>query len=158
MSNRYQQSEILLERALKSIPLGAQTFSKSMTQFPLGAAPFFIERGEGSRVWDVDGNEYIDFLNGLLSLMLGYKDPDVDEAVKKRVWHDSPYSFVCAFFYVVNEQSSHESWQQADIRSRICKDSFEGYPVLCFVRVYLNFYQGPLDNPEQRAFFFLILK
>lgn len=44
-------------------------------------SPFFIERGRGSRVWDVDGNEYIDFVNSLLSISLGYQDPDVRKAV-----------------------------------------------------------------------------
>ena len=63
MSDRYQHSEELLERALKTIPLGSQTFSKSKTQYPMGVSPFFIKRGKGSRVWDVDGNEYIDFIN-----------------------------------------------------------------------------------------------
>lgn len=77
----YHNSEQLLERALRTIPLGSQTFSKSKTQYPLGVSPFFIERGVGSRVWDVDGNEYIDFINSLAAITLGYKDPDVDAAV-----------------------------------------------------------------------------
>lgn len=78
---KYHNSEQLLERALRTIPLGSQTFSKSKTQYPLGVSPFFIERGVGSKVWDVDGNEYIDFINSLAAITLGYKDPDVDAAV-----------------------------------------------------------------------------
>lgn len=81
MSTRYRCSEEMLAEALKVIPLGTQTFSKSKTQFPFGASPYFIERGQGSRVWDVDGNEYIDFINGLSSITLGYNDPDVKTAV-----------------------------------------------------------------------------
>ena len=81
MNNRYQQSNSYLKRALKTIPLGSQTFSKSKTQFPYGISPYFIEKGNGSRVWDVDGNEYIDFINGLLAVSLGYQDSDVDNAV-----------------------------------------------------------------------------
>src|SRR6185503_10614389 len=77
----YSCSEAMLERALKVIPLAAQTFSKSYTQFPRGAAPFFIERASGSRAWDVDGNEYVDFNNALCSVTLGHCDPDVTEAV-----------------------------------------------------------------------------
>ena len=77
----YHNSEKLLERALRTIPLGSQTFSKSKTQYPLGVSPFFIERGVGSRVWDVDGNEYVDFINSLAAITLGYQDPDVDSAV-----------------------------------------------------------------------------
>jgi len=85
MSVRYKKSETLLERALKVIPLGSQTFSKSLTQYPFGVSPYFIERGQGSRVWDVDGNEYIDFINSLASVTLGYNDPDVNEAVRKQL-------------------------------------------------------------------------
>ena len=81
MSERYRKSEQLLERALRTIPLGSQTFSKSRTQYPHGVSPFFLARGEGSRVWDVDGNEYIDFVNSLAAVTLGYNDPDVNAAV-----------------------------------------------------------------------------
>jgi glutamate-1-semialdehyde 2,1-aminomutase len=81
-SSRYSKSESLLERASKTIPLASQTFSKSKTQYPHGVSPFFIQRGNGSRVWDVDGNEYIDFINSLCSITLGYSDPDVDAAVR----------------------------------------------------------------------------
>lgn len=85
MSDRYHKSEALLERALKVIPLGSQTFSKSLTQYPYGVSPYFIARGEGSRVWDVDGNEYIDFINSLASVTLGYNDPDVTAAVRAQL-------------------------------------------------------------------------
>jgi glutamate-1-semialdehyde 2,1-aminomutase len=85
MTHRYAQSEALLERALRSIPLGSQTFSKSKTQYPYGASPYFITHGRGSHVWDVDGNEYIDFINGLAAIILGYADPDVDAAVRKQL-------------------------------------------------------------------------
>lgn len=85
MSDRYKKSEALLERALKVIPLGSQTFSKSLTQYPYGVSPYFIERGEGCRVWDVDGNEYIDFINSLASVTLGYNDSDVTAAVRAQL-------------------------------------------------------------------------
>ena len=85
MSTRYNLSEILLERALKSIPLGSQTFSKSKTQYPYGVSPYFIIRGQGSHVWDVDGNEYVDFINSLAAVTLGYNDPDVTAAVKAQL-------------------------------------------------------------------------
>ena len=43
--NRYARSVQLLQKAERVIPLGSQTFSKSRTQFPPGAAPLFLERG-----------------------------------------------------------------------------------------------------------------
>lgn len=84
-NHRYIVSERLLERALKVIPLASQTFSKSLTQYPHGVSPYFIARGEGSRVWDVDGNEYIDFINSLASVTLGYNDADVTGAVQQQL-------------------------------------------------------------------------
>lgn len=83
--SRYTKSNELLERALKRIPIGSQTFSKSYLQYPRGAAPMFLERGQGSQVWDVDGNQYVDFVNGLLPVILGYCDPDVDAAVQSQL-------------------------------------------------------------------------
>jgi glutamate-1-semialdehyde 2,1-aminomutase len=77
----FEESERLLARALQTIPLGTQTFSKSVTQYPRGAAPFYIARAKGSRCWDVDGNEYIDFVNALCAVSLGHNDPDVNRAV-----------------------------------------------------------------------------
>ena len=63
------------------IPSGAQTFSKSPSQFPKNA-PQFLDRGEGAYVWDVDGVKYLDFISGLCSITLGYCDPDVNRAVE----------------------------------------------------------------------------
>jgi len=82
---RYAQSEALLARAVRSIPLGSQTFSKSMVQYPLGVSPYFIEKGLGSRVWDVDGHEYVDFVSGLLCVLLGYADAEVNQAITEQL-------------------------------------------------------------------------
>lgn len=85
MSDRYNKSNGLYERALKTIPLASQTFSKSSVQYPKGASPLFVERGQGSHVWDVDGNEYVDFVSSLLPIGLGYCDPDIDAAIKAQL-------------------------------------------------------------------------
>ncbi|MET3698886.1 glutamate-1-semialdehyde 2,1-aminomutase [Bacillus oleivorans] len=87
MTDRYQCSEFMLERALQTIPLGSQTFSKSKTQYPFGVSPYFLKKGQGSHVWDIDGNEYIDFGNSLAAITLGYNDPDVTRAVQEQL-HD----------------------------------------------------------------------
>lgn len=83
--NRYQKSIEMHERALKTVPLASQTFSKSSTQYPKGVAPLFMQRAKGSLTWDVDGNEYIDFVNGLCSVTLGHCDPDVSAAVRRQL-------------------------------------------------------------------------
>ena len=85
MSIRYRKSEEQLARARRRIPLGAQTFSKSVTQFPYGAAPYFAARAKGSRLWDIDGNEYVDFVNGLCAINLGYCDDEIDDAVRTQL-------------------------------------------------------------------------
>ena len=81
----FTKSQEMLARAEKVIPLGAQTFSKSRTQYPYGVSPYFISHGKGSRIWDVDGNEYTDYINALASVTLGYCDPDVTAAVETQL-------------------------------------------------------------------------
>lgn len=85
MSERYQQSEAMLARALRTIPLGTQTLSKSAAQFPHGVSPYFIEKGRGCRVMDPDGNKYIDFVMGLGAVTLGYGDAEVTAAVRQQL-------------------------------------------------------------------------
>lgn len=91
MSTRYKKSEEYLERALKTVPLGSQTFSKSKTQLPQGVSPFFASRGQGAYIWDVDGNKYVDFGNSLCAVTLGYNDPDVNKAVTEQLQYGTIY-------------------------------------------------------------------
>ena len=88
----YKKSEELLEKALKLIPLGSQTFSKSITQLPFGVSPYFVEKAKGAYFWDIDNNKYLDFSNALASVTLGYCDPDVDSAVKKQMEYGVTFS------------------------------------------------------------------
>lgn len=92
MSKRYKASEEFLARALKSIPLGSQTFSKSKTQLPFGVSPYFVDKAKGSHFWDIDGNEYVDFVNALACVTLGYCDPDVDRAVRRQMENGVTFS------------------------------------------------------------------
>ena len=78
---QFSQSQAFLQRALKTIPLASQTFSKSMLSLPQGASPYFAEKGQGCYLYDVDGNQYHDFMNALLCISLGYCDIDVNQAV-----------------------------------------------------------------------------
>lgn len=82
---KFKNSDDLLNRSLKIIPTGSQTFSKSYYSLPRGGAPLFLESGNGCKVTDVDGNEFIDLVNGLLCVSLGYQDPDVDLAIKNQL-------------------------------------------------------------------------
>ena len=78
-------SNKLYDRAIKTIPLASQTFSKSAMNFPKGASPLFFKKGQGAYVWDHDGNKYIDYVLGLMPIILGYCDPDVDESIRKQL-------------------------------------------------------------------------
>ena len=81
----FVRSNELYERAVKTIPLASQTFSKSAMNFPSGATPLFFEKGQGAYVWDYDGNQYIDYMSALMPIILGYRDPDVDEAIRNQL-------------------------------------------------------------------------
>jgi len=83
--DRYRNSSEWLIKAEHLIPTGSQTFSKSHYSLPKGACPLFMERGQGARVWDLDGHEYIDLVNGLLCVSLGYRHPEVDHAIEEQL-------------------------------------------------------------------------
>jgi glutamate-1-semialdehyde-2,1-aminomutase len=75
----------LLERARRVLPGVTQTYSKAPDQQVEGVYPVFLERGEGCRVWDLEGNAYIDYPCALGPMVLGYGDPEVNAAVSERV-------------------------------------------------------------------------
>ena len=62
-----------------------QTLAKGPGQFSKGVSPIYLKKGKGSHVWDVDGNEFIDFNMGIGPLSLGYCIPEIDEAIKDQL-------------------------------------------------------------------------
>jgi glutamate-1-semialdehyde 2,1-aminomutase len=85
-----EQRKLLVERT----PRSGQYFERARRVMPNGVPssfqenepwPVYIERGTGARVWDVDGNEYIDFHNGFGVMCVGHANPVIAEAVKRRV-------------------------------------------------------------------------
>ena len=86
------QSQEWLARSQKVIPGCAQTFSKGHTQYVHGVAPTFLQRGKGCRVWDFDGNEYIDYVQGLLPNILGYSNDEVNRAVSAQLSEGHSFS------------------------------------------------------------------
>ena len=71
-----KNSDMYYKKALHFIPEQSQTKSKMACRFP-DNYPKFIARGKGSHIWDVDGNEYVDWVMGLGPVILGYADGDV---------------------------------------------------------------------------------
>jgi glutamate-1-semialdehyde 2,1-aminomutase len=88
------RSNQIYERAKRIIPAGTQTFSKGVTQFVEGFAPKYLERGKGAYVWDVDGNQYLDYIMGCHPIILGYSDPDVNQAVINQLEKGSIFSLM----------------------------------------------------------------
>jgi len=80
-TSRYKKSLEQLERAEKIIPLGTQTLSKSRLTLTPGIAPLYSSRASGCKIWDVDGNEYVDLMNSLAAVTLGHGDPEITKAV-----------------------------------------------------------------------------
>ncbi len=80
-----KKSDELYLKALQLIPSVTQTLAKGPQQNVKGIAPKYLQRGKGSHVWDVDGNEYIDYLMGIGPLSLGYSYDKVDDAIKKQL-------------------------------------------------------------------------
>jgi len=78
-------SDILYERALAVQKPITQTLAKGPGQFTKGIAPKYLVKGKGSHVWDVDGNEYIDYNAAIGPVSLGYCYPAVDEAIQSQL-------------------------------------------------------------------------
>lgn len=71
--------------ALELIPAQTQTLAKGTGQNIKGVAPKYLQKGKGSHVWDVDGNEYIDYTMGVGPISLGYAYDKVDEAINEQL-------------------------------------------------------------------------
>lgn len=80
-----ERSEALWARARGLVPAGTQTLAKGPGQFVDGLAPKYLARGEGCRVWDVDGNEFVDWQMGVGPIVLGYAEPCVDDAIRRQL-------------------------------------------------------------------------
>ncbi|HXT84499.1 MAG TPA: aminotransferase class III-fold pyridoxal phosphate-dependent enzyme [Verrucomicrobiae bacterium] len=74
-----------LKIAEERIPALTQTFSKSAFTFVKGAYPVYVDHAKGCHMFDVDRNEFIDYLCGLGPIILGYQYPSVDKAILKQL-------------------------------------------------------------------------
>jgi glutamate-1-semialdehyde 2,1-aminomutase len=81
---KYTLSDALRPRAHAVIPGGAHTYAKGDDQYPM-LAPGFIVEGSGCRVWDADGNEFIEYGMGLRAVALGHAFPSVVAAAGRQI-------------------------------------------------------------------------
>jgi glutamate-1-semialdehyde 2,1-aminomutase len=75
------RSEELFARALQKIPGGVNSPVRAFRS--VGGKPLFIARGEGARIWDVDGREYIDYVGSWGPLLFGHRSPEVLAALEE---------------------------------------------------------------------------
>ena len=80
----FTKSYELFEEAKKYVPNGIYG-PRTPTFLTFGSYPAFIRRGEGCRIWDVDGNEFIDYMCSFGTNLLGLKHPKVEAAAKKQM-------------------------------------------------------------------------
>lgn len=90
--SRYKNSLEYLERAKKVIPGAAQTLSKMPARFPQGAFPVALRNGFGANVWDVDGNQLVDWVGSLGATPLGYGDAHLQKCVADQLFQGSSFS------------------------------------------------------------------
>ncbi|HKF30368.1 MAG TPA: aminotransferase class III-fold pyridoxal phosphate-dependent enzyme, partial [Candidatus Binataceae bacterium] len=82
-THTFDRSNALMERARKVVPGGIYGHQNPI-MLTRGAFPSFFARGEGSRIWDVDGNEYIDYMCSYGPIVLGHRHPKVEEAARRQ--------------------------------------------------------------------------
>src|SRR4051812_14553831 len=79
LETRNAQSAALYKEALDVFPSGVTHDGRYMRPFPI-----YVTQAKGSRKWDVDGNEYVDYFGGHGALILGHCHPQVTEAVAEQ--------------------------------------------------------------------------
>jgi len=84
-----KRSSDLFEEAQRYLPGGVNSPVRAFRA--VGGRPFFVEKGDGSRVYDVDGNVYIDYVCSWGPLILGHAHPQVVEALQKTVERGTSY-------------------------------------------------------------------
>ncbi|MGD9724167.1 MAG: aspartate aminotransferase family protein [Pirellulales bacterium] len=89
---RVPRSLALYQQALARIPGATQLVSRRPNRGAYGVSPIYAADARGARFRDVDGFEYIDWVSGIGSILLGYADPVVDEAVCRQISRGTVYS------------------------------------------------------------------
>ena len=80
----FEKSQRLNERFNEIIPGGSHTYAKSDDQFPEGMTPYIV-KGKGCKIWDVDGNEYIEYGMGLRSVTIGHVIDPIVKAIQEQL-------------------------------------------------------------------------
>ncbi|MET0189146.1 MAG: glutamate-1-semialdehyde 2,1-aminomutase [Pseudonocardia sediminis] len=87
----FARSAALQERLHQVVPGGAHTFAKASDQYPEAMTPILL-RGSGARVWDVDGNCFVEYGMGMRAVTLGHAYAPVVDAVRSALWDGISFS------------------------------------------------------------------
>jgi len=82
---KYSKSQALFKKAAKVIPAGIYGHMSPAPLVPTTDYPFYVSKAKGSKFWDLDGNEFIDYMCAYGPMALGYNNPIVDAAANKQL-------------------------------------------------------------------------
>lgn len=88
------ESQRMLTRSAGLIPAHTQTLAKGPGQYSKGVCPAYLVKGKGALVWDIDGNQYLDYSMGVGPISLGYCYPAVDEAIRNQLENGITFSLM----------------------------------------------------------------
>ena len=89
---KLNKSKKLFNEAKKIIPLASQTFSRSHLFFDKDFFPLFLKKGLGQYVYDLDKNKYLDFINGLGSVTIGYANKNILNSITRETKKGNTFS------------------------------------------------------------------
>ena len=98
----------LFERAQRVIPGGVNSPVRAFRS--VGGTPYFVERGEGAYVWDVDGNRYIDFVQSYGASIVGHAHPKVVEAIRAAAEEGTMLKLCSSWFRAGNLTQNAPVW------------------------------------------------
>src|SRR5215204_4131257 len=84
-----QRSVAAFERAVKLMPGGVNSPARAFGA--VGGSPIFIDRADGGYLYDVDGNQYIDYIGSWGPMILGHRHPEVVAALERAVARGTSY-------------------------------------------------------------------
>jgi glutamate-1-semialdehyde 2,1-aminomutase len=115
------KSEALFAEALKFIPGGVNSPVRAFRA--VGGTPFFVNRAMGAHIWDVDGNEYIDFVGTWGPAILGHAHPHIISAIKAAADHGTSFGIPNPF-EVIMAETIHEAVPSVE-KVRLCNSGTE---------------------------------
>ncbi|MCX6912565.1 MAG: glutamate-1-semialdehyde 2,1-aminomutase [Verrucomicrobiota bacterium] len=114
-------SERLFAEALKYIPGGVNSPVRAFRA--VGGQPFFVNKAEGARVWDVDGNEYLDYVGTWGPAILGHAHPKIIKAVRAAARHGTSFGIPNPFEVTLAKMIC--TWLPSVQKVRMCNSGTE---------------------------------